>query len=155
MKQAIIVGGLVAMLAACSPGVVWTEYVYKPQHFAVAFTAPPKVTTDRGPLLVEETNSDVDLGVTAACSIVGGKSSDQVLADTVEGTRSSGTVRNLTYTAIGQNVGRELFIDRPGLATVKERIFVQGNCLYLVFASSTGGTDDDRVTHFLDSFRLL
>ncbi|MEI9888531.1 MAG: hypothetical protein WDN08_18930 [Rhizomicrobium sp.] len=52
-------------------------------------------------------------------------------------------------------MGREMLVDRAGATTVRQRIFVKGGCLYLVFASATGGAEDARVAQFLDSFRLL
>jgi hypothetical protein len=32
---------------------------------------------------------------------------------------------------------------------------MKDKCLYQIFASSQNGPDDELVTHFLDSFRLL
>ncbi len=77
------------------------------------------------------------------------------MADAIARTRANGTVRNVTYTATGQTMGREMLIDRSGATTVKQRIFVKGGCLYLIFGTATGGPDDDQIKHFLDSFRLL
>jgi hypothetical protein len=142
------------VLSACSAGATWTEYVYKDRHFAVAFTAPPKASGD-GPFLVEESDGSVDFGVSAQCNIVTDKSPDQMLSAAIEASRLNGTVRNVTYTATGQTVGREMLVDRPGTATVRQRIFVNGGCLYLVFAATKDGPDSEAVTHFLDSFRLL
>ncbi len=142
------------LLAGCSSSPAWTDYTYKAQHFAAAFTAPPK-TTDGAPFLVEENDGTVDFGVTAACNIVTDKTSDQILSDAVEASRISGTVRNVTYTALDQTMGREMLVDRTDAPTVKQRIFVRDHCLYLVFATTKDGPDDDRVKHFLDSFRFL
>ena len=143
-----------ALLAGCSQGGTWTDYIYKEQHFAAAFTAPPKVT-EGAPFLVEENDGSVDFGVTAACNIVTDKTPDQILSDAVEGSRINGTVRNLTYTALGQTMGREMLVDRAGAPTIKQRIFVKDHCLYLVFATTKSGPDDDQAKHFLDSFRFL
>ncbi len=142
------------LLAACSASPDWKEYVYKEQHFAAAFTAPPKSTAANGALLVEQNDGTVDFGVTALCNIAD-KEPDQLMSEAVEGTRAHGTVRNLTYTALGETMGREMLIDRAGATTVRQRIFARGGCLYLVFATAAGGSDDDQVKHFLDSFRLL
>ena len=143
------------LLAACSGGPAWKESVYTDQHFAVAFTAPPKVTKTGNVFLAEENDGTIDLGVTAACGIAPDRSPDDVMADAVARTRANGTVRNVTYTATGQTMGREMLIDRAGATTVDQRIFVKGGCLYLVFGTATGGPDDEQVRHFLDSFRLL
>jgi hypothetical protein len=143
------------LLAACSPTATWTDYVYKPQHFAAAFTAPPKVDPDPNPFLVEENDGSVDFGVTAVCNITSGKSPDEMMSDAIEGTRQNGTVRAITYTASGGVMGREMLVDRAGETTVKQRVFVKDKCMYLVFASSKDGPDDAAVTHFLDSFRML
>ena len=145
---------LTALLGACSPNATWTDYRYEPHHFAAAFTAPPKAGASENPFLVEQNDGEVDFGVTAACSAVP-KNSDLILSDAIAGTRSSGTVRNVTYVALGQTMGRELMVDRSGAPTVRERLFAKDNCLYIVFATTAGGADDERVAHFLDSFRLL
>ena len=145
---------LTALLGACSPSAIWTDYTYKPHHFAAAFTAPPKAGPGDNPFLVEENDGEVDFGVTVACAAAP-KNSDLILSDAIVGTRSSGTVRNVTYVALGQTMGREFMVDRAGASTVRERIFAKDNCLYIVFATTAGGADDERVAHFLDSFRLL
>ncbi|MEI9888532.1 MAG: hypothetical protein WDN08_18935 [Rhizomicrobium sp.] len=85
-----------ALLSACSPSAAWTEYSYKEQHFAAAFTAPPKVTKGENSLLVEEADGQVDFGVSAACGLTTEQAPDQVMAAAVEATRRNGTVRNLT-----------------------------------------------------------
>jgi hypothetical protein len=154
MKFVSLLSGA-ALLAACSPAPTWTDHVYKPQHFAAAFTAPPKVDPDPNPFLVEENDGSFDFGVTAACNIATAKSPDEMMSDAIEGTRQNGTVRSVTYTASGGVMGREMLVDRAGATTVKQRIFVKGNCMYLVFGSSKDGPDDAAVTHFLDSFRML
>ena len=150
--------GVVAALAflwGCSPSVSWTEYVYKEQGFAVSFTAPPKASSHPSGFLVEEASDAIDLGVVATCNLPGDKSSDQVLSDTVDAIRSQGTVRNVSYTATGDIVGRVMLVDRPGAPAIKERVFVKGKCLYQIYAGSNAGPDDELVAHFLDSFRLL
>lgn len=156
-RHAILAGLAAAtlFLAACSGGATWKEYVYNEQHFAAAFTAPPTITKSAGPFLAEENDGTVDFGVTAACGLAGGKSPDETMSEAVDGTRRNGTVRNLVYTASGSVMGREMLVDRTGATTVKQRIFVKGNCLYLVFATTKDGPDDENVAHFLDSFRML
>lgn len=154
MTSAFAIAAL-GLLGACSPSVAWTDYSYKPQHFAAAFTAPPKVTAGEQPFLVEQNDGEVDFGVTAACNIVTNKNPDQMMADAIEGTRLNGTVRNVVYTALGGTMGREMLVDRTGGPTIKQRLFVHGGCLYLIFAGTKDGADDERVAHFLDSFRFL
>ena len=151
----LALAGLLAALAGCSSSVTWTEYVYKDQRFAVSFTAPPKASTHPGGFLVEETTDAFDLGAVATCTLSGDKSSDAVLSDAVDAIRTQGTVRNVSYTATGDLVGRVMLVDRLGAPTIKERVFVKGKCLYQVYAADNDGPDSDLVAHFLDSFRLL
>lgn len=154
-QQIASAGLALALLGGCGQSATWTDYVYKDQHFSAAFTAPPKVTTSDGPFLVEENDGKVDFGVTASCGIVTDKTPDQMMSAVIDGTRLNGTVRAVTYKAVGDTMGREMLVDRKGETTVKQRVFVKGNCLYLVFGSAVGGPDDEEVTHFLDSFKPL
>ncbi len=76
------------------------------------------------------------------------------MSDAIEGTRQNGTVRAITYTASGGVMGREMLVDRAGATTVKQRAFVAGGCMYLVFGSGKDGFRRRSRHALFDLFRM-
>jgi len=157
MNVKVLPGLLMAALAlaACSHPSPWKEYVYADQHFAVAFTAPPKAGKEMGPFLAEMNDGKTDLGVTAACNLPPGANPAQLVDSATERTRENGTVHDITAITLGQTAGRQMLVDQASGPTVTQRVFVKNGCLYLVFAASKDGPKSEAVTRFLDSFRFL
>jgi hypothetical protein len=158
-----VAAGLLA-LSACARPPPFKEYVFPAWGFAASFRGPPKETdypaaADGSTVHTFAVESSL-FGRDNLVNVIDGsgssKSDDQALADAPPKLAAyvGGTLGPITYAAVGDVMGREFLINRPGRQAARARIFVANKHLYELVSQSPLGPDDRETGAFLTSFRL-
>jgi hypothetical protein len=151
-----------ASLWGCAPKAPWTEATYPAWGFAVSFPAAPKIgdhpaTAENNQVhsfSAESRYGGVYLAAIVMDASHTDKGADQIMSEVGQAMAKGGTLTQ-TYTATGKVMGREIRIEKPGEVAIRMRLFVANRRLYEIGGQSPLGAKDERITRFMDSFRLL